>query len=131
MATLASLTCLDPDGVSIGLCERDATLVAVAERHAESSDGVVLVTDDERLLYWLDDMLDNDATATQPFHVLQLLGNMVDCGAITTDDFLNAADAEEAHHSTNVAANWIHHRKQDRIKRLVNALAMIAEDRHE
>lgn len=123
---LRALTSEAPDGQTIDLRERDATLVAVAEARAEH-EPVALVTDDERLLSWLVDMQGRSEVASIPLHVLILLLEMVACGALPVEDFLASASAEESHHSTLYAADWIVSAKTTRLKRLVNAAATIAE----
>jgi hypothetical protein len=120
---LSALTCESPDGGTISVGSRDVTLVVAAEQAGQDSD-VVLVSDDEDLLLWQAEMLFEGEVAAMPLHVLQLISQMVSCGALPVTAFLDAAEAESQHYEELTApAAWKIARKRGRLERLTNAVA--------
>lgn len=129
VTALRARQCTSPDGQLVPLNERDATLVAAAEDELTQNpeSGVVIVSDDERLLLWLDEMRQSGHVASISFHVLHLLVRMVACGALSASDFLDSAEAEAAHYESLAPDRWIRSRKQTRLDKFVNAVAAMEE----
>lgn len=118
---------LDEQGHPISLQDRDATLVAVSEQlYRDEKLDAALVSDDEALLAWQEYFVAEQRVAALPLHALQLLGDMVTCGAIEVETFLQAAEIEDAHYETLHALDATIERKRRRIRRLTTAVGSVS-----
>lgn len=115
----------DRVGSTVGT--RDISLVAVSESVAEddNTDGV-LITNDEALLDLLGRMTGEGEIRTVAIHSIELLTEMVHCGALSADGFTLITDAEDSHLDGYESADVIAI-KRNRIRKAVNRVALLEE----
>src|SRR5262249_22786725 len=84
-----------------GVQERDRTLIAAVDKVSESvGDTVVLLSDDEDLLDCVKHLVETDVINVFPMASVDLLVQMLDCGALDAVEFEHVAQIESDHYAT-------------------------------